>query len=225
MDDARAGPFQEGSARNKRKIIEGISGNYCGLTAEEVRNLSKYAISSDEDEPKDPFDDSGSDFIPSSESSSSESEFLEMSDVDGNTGNSNEEQELNNVIKIDEAMNVENLEIKWTNSEFIPKIFAFNNSNSALQNRNLNSESIEVDFFMSLLSEDIMNVIAIEINRYALQKAAPKWKNVDVPELYVFFAMTMLKTRTKKSNIKEYWTQDTLLSTPVFGKTMSRNQN
>lgn len=163
--------------------------------------MSKYALSSEEDELEDPFADSGSDFIPSSESSSSESEFLQMSDVDvdDNNGDSDQEQELDNVIEIDEVMNVtaeKNLEIKWTNSDFMPKVFPFDNSNSGLQNRNLSCESIEVDFFMSLLSEDIMNVIAVETNRYALQKAAPKWKNVDVPELrcdYVYDTYEKIK--------------------------------
>ena len=226
MDNAEPSTSDGRKGRNKRKI-DACAG-YCGLTPEEVQNVSKYVMSSDEDEREEPFADSGSEFVPSSEGESSEDDYLQVSEGEDNKHDSPQTPVLENVTTMDEIMDIirerKRLEIKWTDKEFIPQVFAFDSTNSGLKNVSLNNESSEVDFFLSLLSENIMNVIAIETNRYAIQKDAPKWKSVDIPELYVFFAVTLLMTRVKKLNIKEYWTQDILLSTPVFGQTMSRNR-
>lgn len=50
------------------------------------------------------------------------------------------------------------------------------------------------------------------------------WKDVDLKEIYLFIAVTMLFTRNKRMSIEEHWSTDPLLSSPIFQKTMSRNK-
>lgn len=73
-----------------------------------------------------------------------------------------------------------------------------------------------------------MGKIAYETNRYAQQMHASNIlinivEGVNINELYVFIATCMLMARNKKLDMKEYWSTDPLLNTPIFGSIMSRN--
>ncbi|CAH2009570.1 unnamed protein product [Acanthoscelides obtectus] len=156
MDNAEPSTSDGRKGRNKRKSDNAGAG-YCGLTPEEVRNLSQYLMSSDEDEPEDPFADSGSEFIPSSEGEPSEDDYLQVSEGEDNKHDSSQTPVLEPETAMDERMDIirerTRLEIKWTDKEFIPQVFAFDSTNSGLRNVSLNDQSSEVDFFLSLLSE------------------------------------------------------------------------
>ena len=52
-----------------------------------------------------------------------------------------------------------------------------------------------------------------------------RWTKVTIPELYVFFALTMLMAHVKKHTIQDYWIVPTdITATPVFSKYMSRDR-
>lgn len=73
-----------------------------------------------------------------------------------------------------------------------------------------------------------MGKIAYESNRYAKQmQEANKLtaeKETTINELYVFIATCMLMTRNKKLDMKEYWSTDPLLNSPIFSNIISRNR-
>ncbi|KAJ8941083.1 hypothetical protein NQ318_003264 [Aromia moschata] len=49
-------------------------------------------------------------------------------------------------------------------------------------------------------------------------------QDIELSELYVFIALTMLMSRNKKLDIKEYWAKDQLLNSPIFSQQMSRDR-
>lgn len=50
------------------------------------------------------------------------------------------------------------------------------------------------------------------------------WTDVTVPEMYVWLAYTMLMAHVKKHDLKEYWSRNVIIQTPIFGKYMSRDR-
>ena len=59
--------------------------------------------------------------------------------------------------------------------------------------------------------------------RYA-QQAGAKFKPVDVPEMRKFLGLSILTGIVKKPSLVMYWSTDEIVSTPFFGKIMSRNR-
>lgn len=57
------------------------------------------------------------------------------------------------------------LEIIWTNNEFILKIHEFDDTNSGLKNGNLNEESKEMGYFLNLFTQNVVDIVAEETNR------------------------------------------------------------
>lgn len=50
------------------------------------------------------------------------------------------------------------------------------------------------------------------------------WHDVTIAEMYVWIALTMLMPHTKKHRLVDYWSTEDLLSTPIFGRYMSRDR-
>jgi len=50
------------------------------------------------------------------------------------------------------------------------------------------------------------------------------WRDVTPDELYLFFGLSMLMTQVEKHEISDYWSTDSLISTPIFSKFMSRDR-
>jgi hypothetical protein len=50
------------------------------------------------------------------------------------------------------------------------------------------------------------------------------WKDVTFAEMYVFFALALLMPLVKKHAIQDYWSNDCLTKTDIFGKYMSRDR-
>ncbi|CAH1973304.1 unnamed protein product [Acanthoscelides obtectus] len=208
----------QGTKRPKRRKVD-CSG-YCGLTEEEVNSILSLV---DEDiylsdvSEEDPFLDSGSEYCPSSEDSESDLDELEPENEQ-----ENQQEEVGNVE--DNITHQTVLEIIWTKNEFLPKIHEFDTTNSGVKDQNLDENSKEVDYFLSLFTENIVDVILDETNNYACQQNAKNWKHLERSEFYVFLALTLLMPRNKKVNLKEYWSQNHLLLSPAFSKHMSRDR-
>ncbi|CAH1997339.1 unnamed protein product [Acanthoscelides obtectus] len=208
----------QSTKRPKRRKVD-CSG-YCGLTEEEVNSILSLV---DEDiylsdvSEEDPFLDSGSEYCPSSEDSESDLDELEPENEQ-----ENQQEEVGNVE--DNITHPTVLEIIWTKNEFLPKIHEFDTTNSGVKDQNLDENSKEVDYFLSLFTENIVDVILDETNNYARQQNAKNWKHLERSEFYVFLALTLLMPRNKKVNLKEYWSQNHLLLSPAFSKHMSRDR-
>lgn len=90
------------------------------------------------------------------------------------------------------------------------------------------------ELFMAFFDAEVMTFIAEETNRQEAlsrnihgKKQSAKmvsWKVLTVPELYVFFALTMLMAHIKKHRVADYWLTGDIIATPAFGKYMSRDR-
>lgn len=134
----------------------------------------------------------------------------------------------------DSDSRINNLDMSWTTATFTPKIFNFIDAESGVKSDQFDDNSKEVDYFISLLTPEIVEFIVQETNRYAGQKLQTdtltpssylrKWKDTDISEMYVFFALMMLNSCNRKRDMKLQWSTDPLLHTPVFSRTMPRDR-
>nr|XP_022900609.1 piggyBac transposable element-derived protein 4-like [Onthophagus taurus] len=173
-----------------------------------------------------PFEDSGSEYLPSKDEESEEDDMLidEYQDVmlvESVSEDSNHELETDLATT---EKDYADIKIIWGDSDFVPTIFEFDPTNSGIRNDSLSEKSIEFDYFASLFTEDIVEYIVTETNRYANQNQAKDWKELSTQEFYVFIGLTMLMSRNKKTNLKEYWSTDSLLESPIFSRTMPRDK-
>jgi hypothetical protein len=115
-------------------------------------------------------------------------------------------------------------ERKWKEGNFIPKIEPFTITHSGILNNLLNiSLETPLDFFELFFDSSLVENIVTQTNIYqnqnnstAAAKTAP-WIDTNIPEMYVFFATRVLMSYTKKNRIKDFWSTDNLISTPIFG--------
>ncbi|CAL4124240.1 unnamed protein product [Meganyctiphanes norvegica] len=92
----------------------------------------------------------------------------------------------------------------------------------------------EIDFWEALLSDDILSKMAAETNKYVLyvkennqiypHSRINAWKPTNVRELKVFFALLFLMPLNMKHVIGDYWKNDPLIPTPLWGKYMQRDR-
>ncbi|CAH1990401.1 unnamed protein product [Acanthoscelides obtectus] len=194
--------------------------SYCGLSEDDIRQILLVV---DEDDiylsEEDPFEDSGSEYLP--DNLESETVSSEVSSVDEN-------YEAEQVTQEEKPEDVEailrqiNHEIFWTSNEFV--VYEFGQSDSGVKNDNLTADSKEIDYFLSLFSEEIVNIVVLETNRYAAQQKAKHWEDIYLLEMYVFLAITMLVPRVKKLEMKEYWSQDNFTAYAIFRQKMLRDR-
>jgi hypothetical protein len=113
----------------------------------------------------------------------------------------------------------------WTSKTFVPKIYKFAVAGSGIK-RNVNRSAKILDFFQLLFSEELVELIARETNRYWSRKNNNNVNMSDETgptELYFFFAVSLLMTRNKKLSLAEYWSKDKPLRSDIFGELMTRD--
>lgn len=100
----------------------------------------------------------------------------------------------------------------------------------------VDEEAPEVDYFQAFFSQDLLDHVCTETNRYQVYDSVHNpdttpgtskmrgWTPVTVPEMYVFLALTMLTCHVKKHVLKDYWSHDDLIETPLFSKFMPRDR-
>ena len=92
-------------------------------------------------------------------------------------------------------------------------------------------ERTPVDYFKLFFNDTIMQRIDDETNYYYLQNPMDKcqhmssWQSVTFAEMFAFLAITMLTGLVHKNRIRDYWSTDPLLSTPIFGQYFTRAQH
>lgn len=75
-----------------------------------------------------------------------------------------------------------------------------------------------------------LDTIRVQTNLYQEQNPEPvrekmkPWSPVTENELRTFFGLTINMGHVRKGALKDYWSEDFLLSTPLFGNIMPRNR-
>ncbi|KAJ8953501.1 hypothetical protein NQ318_023623 [Aromia moschata] len=223
---------REHAGPSRKRVGGDNSNNYCGLEAEEaayIRNIvgDEKDLYLDSDDYEEPFVDSGSEYIPSCDESDEES-------AESGVEETNVEEKIETSTETNDTLERSNedagetdysrLNLIWTENDFQPMVHIFDDSGSGVKTDSLNENSLEIDYFLNLFTESMAEDIIRETNRYAMQQQEKNWKDVDIGEFFIFIALSMLMTRSKKLDVKEYWSLDPLLHTPVFGKYMSRDR-
>jgi hypothetical protein len=115
--------------------------------------------------------------------------------------------------------------------DFSPSLYSFDSSQSGI-NRRLSYNQLQnpVDFFRIFFDQNLMETIVRQTNMYQSQNPQSSsshmasWVDVSVSELYIFLAMTILMSQVKKHKIREYWSTDPLIETPIFGTIFARDR-
>lgn len=114
-------------------------------------------------------------------------------------------------------------------TDYVPQKHTFNTDNSGCK---IQDDEVSIlSCFEQFISDDIMTKIAKQTNLYHSQsqtsRAAShdrKWRDVTKNELYNFIGVSLLMAQVKKLKLKDYWSKDALLSTPIFGQIFSRDR-
>jgi len=94
----------------------------------------------------------------------------------------------------------------------------------------LTDQSTPLHFLKSFITENVIQGLLLQTNKYANEikatkpNALPNWTPVNVNEIWVFFALELLMGIVKKPSLKDYWSTDPLLHTPIFSNQISRNR-
>ncbi len=119
---------------------------------------------------------------------------------------------------------------KWRLSGFDPKDLVFSDRMSGLRKEFEIGGNKPSDYFRAFFDNELMQKIVEETNNYQQQNVAPNvektaaWYHTNVEELYIFFATTILMGLNQKNYIKDYWSTDKLITTPIFGELFTRNR-
>jgi len=82
-----------------------------------------------------------------------------------------------------------------------------------------------LDYFEQLFPETLWTRLATETNRYATEKAPAKAQyDTDVKELKAFIALTMAMSIHQLPRMKNYWSDDWVLSVPQFRQVFTRDR-
>ncbi|KAK2575766.1 hypothetical protein KPH14_003655 [Odynerus spinipes] len=130
----------------------------------------------------------------------------------------------------DELPHIDPRQLLWSTQNLVPKVFDFDENLPGIK-ANINNKSTILEIFQLFFSEDMLEHIVRESNNYytaqnidSRHSRLISWKNTTVTEMYRFFAVSMLMSRTKKLSIDEYWSTDELIRTECFPKIMTRDR-
>ena len=82
----------------------------------------------------------------------------------------------------------------------------------------------------SITGDEIIQLLTKQSNLYQSQnaekrKVSPKtlkWSNITPEEIRKFLGLIILMRQVRKENIRDHWSTDPTISTPIFPRTMSR---
>lgn len=134
-------------------------------------------------------------------------------------------------------------DLKWIEqceqSSFEPIVHPFADVNAGVQSESgLNSDSNPIKIFKMFFSEDIIDIISYETNKYADEKKNTlhlpnklkphsrilKYTETDPDEMYAFHALILLMGIIRKPSLEMYWIKDKMLKTPFFPTVMTYNR-
>lgn len=106
-------------------------------------------------------------------------------------------------------------------SGFAPKHLKFSDRASGIKASN---------YFRAFFDNELIGKIVEENNNYQQQNTVPTtgktaaWYDTTVEELYIFCATTILMGLNQKNRIKDYWSTDKLITTPIFGELFTKDR-
>ncbi len=122
----------------------------------------------------------------------------------------------------------------WRTGHFTPHIFPFNSQFGINLEVFDNENESPLKFFEMLFDQAVLEQTVNETNKYhsLSDTSAPSsstshqapWIETNISEIYSFLGIVMLMSHTKKNRIKDYWSTDQLISTPMFGTIFSRDR-
>ena len=84
-----------------------------------------------------------------------------------------------------------------------------------------------IDFFHLIFSEELIEHVVVETNRYAREciatKPDPEWFETTLDAMKVFFGLHVLFGIKQLPATRLYWSKDLLIGVPAAQKVMSRN--
>ncbi|KAK9700683.1 Transposase IS4 [Popillia japonica] len=123
-----------------------------------------------------------------------------------------------------------------SDNEFVPQYHAYDSTNAGFRLlSDLEDENNFLQYFQCYFTEELVQKIATETNRYfefvtqntnkSKYSRLNHWRGTNTEEIFLLFlGMTILIARNKKLKISECWSRDCLLQTPIFQKVMSRDR-
>jgi hypothetical protein len=119
----------------------------------------------------------------------------------------------------------------WQKGNFRPKLFQFQSNNCGIS-ANLSGDS-PLDLFKLFFDQKLIQIIVNETNKFQANASdvyasslshQAQWFPTDFQEIYLFLASFMLMAHVRKYRIKDYWSTDHLIATPIFGDIMPRDR-
>ena len=118
---------------------------------------------------------------------------------------------------------------EWTEgNEFSPTHFQFDLAGCGIPHGLIPDRSRESEYFRLFFTEEILDHIVKETNKFFGFMIAGKilhphsrflqWHDTDRKEMYSFLALVMLMGLSPRQNYKDYWSTDPLLHWPMFSK-------
>lgn len=190
---------------------------------------NEYVLSSDE---SDPFADSGSSYIASDgELENNESES--HSDIEDE--NEQEEQETTQVLDDDlDAANTDKvIQDTWGPCTDFPIRFQYSVQNAGIQVNDLDLSN-PYKIFRQFLTDEILDIIVVETNRYALQYISShqlrprsllkKWSDTNRDEIKKFIAILMIMGIVHLPKLRLYWSSTEKFGSVLVQKIMKRDR-
>lgn len=85
-----------------------------------------------------------------------------------------------------------------------------------------------IDYFLDRVTPEMVSAITAAVNNAGMEEmersTSDEWEDLTDPELYRFFALTMLMIRSVRISLSDYWSEDPLLPLEIFSKTMSEKR-
>ncbi len=136
------------------------------------------------------------------------------------------------IIKIDTANG-------WKSSDWVPKNISFTGNQPGPCSVAVQlTDDDPVKFFQLFMTYEILEHLVEQTNLYAKQSIENQtaegtlsphsrslaWKPVNIYEMKKFLGLMFLTGIIRKPTLEDYWSTDSMIETPIFGKVMARNR-
>ena len=126
----------------------------------------------------------------------------------------------------------------WKNSEWVPKNIPFTGNPGPSGAAAHLADDNPIKFFELFMNDEILEYLVEQTNLYAEQSIDSQtakneqlphsrsraWKPVNISEMKKFLGLMFLTGIVRKPTLEDYWSTDSMIETPIFGKVMSRNR-